>query len=216
MFPLAWVHPVGQQVCSNWCPLWNDFPRSIIPNDILLLIKGSNSNGVLITKLDVPHSIENGTKEYTDLDCEYTLRDNMTDLLVVTWLYNDHTIIYKWIPSHDVRATHSMLRNRVDMDFTVSTVPWEMYRALRILKPTTELSGKYTCDVSTKDVRTFTIFAVTCNWAFFISRGIAQHSQNWLFMVKLEYCIFESDLIKLDSWRLNFSEAKGVWSGTNP
>jgi len=93
--------------------------------------------------------------EYADLDCEYNLKDNLTDLLEVTWFHNDHKIVYKWIPSHNNRKVYGVLEDRIDMDFTLSSVPWEKYRGFRILKPTTEVSGNYTCDVSTKEVAQF-------------------------------------------------------------
>ncbi|GIY97622.1 uncharacterized protein CEXT_551211 [Caerostris extrusa] len=42
-----------------------------------------------------------------------------------------------------------MLKNRLDLNFSVSTVDaYSKFRALKILKPTTELTGKYTCLVT--------------------------------------------------------------------
>ncbi|CAG5007694.1 unnamed protein product [Parnassius apollo] len=42
-----------------------------------------------------------------------------------------------------------ILRSRVDLAYRASSDPLKMHRALRIVKPNTDISGDYTCVVST-------------------------------------------------------------------
>lgn len=76
---------------------------------------------------------------------------NENDLrLVVKWFFEDNLEpIYQWIPELNRRHTSGVLKDRLDMDFVVNTADaYSRFRALRIPKPSTELSGKYTCLVT--------------------------------------------------------------------
>ncbi|GFU20424.1 uncharacterized protein TNCV_2521901 [Trichonephila clavipes] len=107
------------------------------------------SNAVEIRRLSVPRWIQNGTEDFVVLDCEYVYNEN--DIrLVVKWFFEDYLEpVYQWIPELNNRYTSGVLRNRLDLDFAVNTKDaYSRFRALRIQKPSTELSGKYTCLVT--------------------------------------------------------------------
>ncbi|CAN8014437.1 unnamed protein product, partial [Ixodes persulcatus] len=102
--------------------------------------------GVTIRRLSVPRWVRNGTDTPVVLDCEYVYNEN--DLkLVVKWFFNDGLEpVYQWIPEMKSREAFGVLQGRLDPSFSVnSRDDYSQYRAIRILKPTRELSGKYTC-----------------------------------------------------------------------
>ncbi|GBN18708.1 hypothetical protein AVEN_150847-1 [Araneus ventricosus] len=105
--------------------------------------------GVEIRRLSVPRWVENGTEKSVTLDCEYVYNEN--DIrLVVKWFFEENLEpVYQWIPELGVRHTSGILHGRLDLNYTVNTVDaYSRYRALKISEPSTELSGKYTCLVT--------------------------------------------------------------------
>ncbi|XP_077564956.1 uncharacterized protein LOC144180497 [Haemaphysalis longicornis] len=103
---------------------------------------------VTIWKLSVPRWVQNGTEEPVLLDCEY-LYNEQDVRLVVKWFFNDLLEpVYQWIPELNSRQTSGILTGRLDDSFMVGGPKDSHYRALRIIRPTTELSGRYTCVVS--------------------------------------------------------------------
>ena len=97
----------------------------------------------------MPRYVENGTEDSVILDCIYTLDKTEDKNLVVKWFLNDDPEpIYQWIPELNARHASKRLLGRINMDFTVNTPdPLTQYRALNILRPTIDLSGKYSCHV---------------------------------------------------------------------
>ncbi|GFY45921.1 ig-like domain-containing protein [Trichonephila inaurata madagascariensis] len=105
--------------------------------------------GVEIRRLSVPRWVENGTEKSVTLDCDYIYNEN--DIrLVVKWFFEENLEpVYQWIPELGTRHTSGILRDRLDLNYTVNTVDaYSRYRALKISQPSTELSGKYTCLVT--------------------------------------------------------------------
>ncbi|XP_054152875.1 uncharacterized protein LOC128951650, partial [Oppia nitens] len=104
---------------------------------------------VEIQSLFVPRFVENGTEDSVILDCVYTLDPIDDKNLVVKWFLNDDPEpIYQWIPELNARHASKRLYGRINMDFAVNTAdPMTKYRALNILRPTIDLSGKYSCHV---------------------------------------------------------------------
>lgn len=93
--------------------------------------------------------MRNGTETPVVLDCEYVYNEN--DLkLVVKWFFNDGPEpVYQWIPEMSVREAFGVLQGRLDDTFSVNSRDvYSQYRAIRIVEPTWELSGKYTCVVA--------------------------------------------------------------------
>ncbi|XP_054724720.1 uncharacterized protein LOC129234671 isoform X2 [Uloborus diversus] len=129
--------------------IWSIFSRSTRTWIIALLLHLNVCLGVEIRRLSVPRWVENGTESYVTLDCEYVYNEN--DIrLVVKWFFEENLEpIYQWIPELGVRHTSGILRNRLDLNYTVMTMDaYSKYRALKISQPSTELSGKYTCLVT--------------------------------------------------------------------
>lgn len=96
----------------------------------------------------IPPFVENGTEDSVILDCVYKFDAEDDKNLVVKWFLNDDPEpIYQWIAELDNRHASRRLKNKINMDFTVSTEPFFKYRALNLLRPTIDLSGRYSCHV---------------------------------------------------------------------
>lgn len=96
-----------------------------------------------IKELKVPQSVANGTSDPVTLDCDYTLDEEDKNGLVVKWFFNKgNTPVYQWIKDHKPTAL-GILRDRVDLKYKASEDKWEKYRGLRILNPTTDLTGEW-------------------------------------------------------------------------
>lgn len=93
--------------------------------------------------------MRNGTDESVILDCEYVYTQNDIRLVVKWFFEDDSEPVYQWIPELGVRHVAGILRGKLDLKYSVNTVDaYSKYRALRIERPSTELSGKYTCLVT--------------------------------------------------------------------
>ncbi|XP_076371703.1 uncharacterized protein LOC143257202 isoform X2 [Tachypleus tridentatus] len=102
-----------------------------------------------ITEVSIPKWLENGTKESVVLDCKYSYEVDDKNLVVKWFLDNDPEPIYQWITELDLRQPSYRLQGRINMSYTVSpSTNLTRYRALNIIRPTTDLSGKYTCNVA--------------------------------------------------------------------
>ncbi|KAH6930786.1 hypothetical protein HPB50_018394 [Hyalomma asiaticum] len=153
---------------------------------VLFLLRGFCC-AVTIRRLIVPRWVRNGTETPAVLDCEYVYNEN--DLkLVVKWFFNDGPEpVYQWIPEMRLREAFGVLQGRLDDTFSVNSRDvYSQYRAIRILRPTWELSGKYTCMVTSlagQDVRhqDMTIFVPAKSFSFNYSSsgpGSALHSRS--------------------------------------
>ncbi|RWS12145.1 hypothetical protein B4U79_11089 [Dinothrombium tinctorium] len=119
-------------------------------NDRLLIsLVGPCFGRIKITSLLIPERIENGTEDSVILDCIYTLDENDDNKLVVKWfLDNDPEPIYQWIPEYESRQPSKRLQGRINMNFAVSANSrFTKYRAINIIRPSTDISGTYSCHV---------------------------------------------------------------------
>ncbi|XP_054712667.1 uncharacterized protein LOC129222214 [Uloborus diversus] len=107
------------------------------------------TKGVEITRLSMPRWVQNGTEDSVVLDCEYNYSEEEDKRLVVKWFLNDDPQpIYQWIPELKQRFASPRLQGKLNMAYTVSpSSQHTMYRALNIVRPTTDLSGRYSCHV---------------------------------------------------------------------
>ncbi|KAK9870446.1 hypothetical protein WA026_008011 [Henosepilachna vigintioctopunctata] len=126
----------------------------------LLLIIGSFTlvESVKINNLHVPEVIRH--RAAVVLDCDFTVEESDQDL-VVKWFFNSNnqTLVYQWIPASSSRPqVLGILKDRLNLEYAVSAVDSNgKHRALHILDAGPDLSGNYTCSVSTlqsEDIRT--------------------------------------------------------------
>lgn len=107
----------------------------------------SGLHAVKIVKLAVPEIIQYGVQDAITLDCDYNVTN--TNGLVLKWFFrNKIRPVYQWIPGQKPQDL-GILKGRVDLLYRASSDPIKMHRALRIVKLNTDISGDYTCVVST-------------------------------------------------------------------
>lgn len=149
-------------------------------------------SSVQITRLTMPRWVENGTEESVVLDCEYDLSDGDSHIFIKWFLNNDPEPIYQWIPELGTRVASTKIRERLNWDYTVSpSNVYTKYRALNIIRPTTELSGRYACTVTSL---------------------IGQDIQDQVMIVYAPPKRFEFNFTRPSSDLINFTcEAEGVY-----
>lgn len=121
-----------------------------------------NTWGIKITDLNVPNVVKNNTNRPLTLDCDYSVESEDSEL-VLQWFLNGN-LVYQWIPPHQPQSlgvfkvnpvpffiltvTIATYQDRLKVGYKSSNDSKTMYRALKILNPTTNMSGKYKCSVS--------------------------------------------------------------------
>ena len=99
----------------------------------------------------VPESVESGSQSHVILDCDYDLRDSTEGLQVdVKWFFRDDPQpFFQWLPGRPPQTIGDIFRDRIDLTYEVGgSDEFRKHRAIKILNPTTELSGIYRCKVS--------------------------------------------------------------------
>ncbi|VVC92033.1 unnamed protein product [Leptidea sinapis] len=122
-------------------------PRRLYFN-IGYLAQFDGLRAVKIVKISVPDIIQYGVQDAVVLDCDYTIGNDTSGLMVKWFFKNKARPVYQWIMSQKPQDM-GILRGRVDLTYRASNDPLKMHRALRIVKPNTDISGDYTCVVST-------------------------------------------------------------------
>ncbi|CAN7981098.1 unnamed protein product, partial [Ixodes pacificus] len=104
---------------------------------------------VHILHLSVPKWVENGTEDSVLLDCVYSVAKDDQQLVVKWFLNDDPQPIYQWIPELEKRHVSQKLRGRLNLDFSLSSGnSFTKFRALNLVRPTTDLGGRYSCHVN--------------------------------------------------------------------
>lgn len=103
----------------------------------------------------MPSAVRSGDVDQIILDCDYEAQKE--EGIEVKWFYNgDKDQIYQWIPGND-KPGFSMgsLKNNIDATYKATDDKSTMYRALKLINVTHELTGSYMCKVSgnTEEVR---------------------------------------------------------------
>jgi hypothetical protein len=121
-----------------------------------------------IRELKVPATIVNGSESNVVLDCDFRLDQNETRLLTVKWYTNHTDLVYQWIYSEGAPQAVGKLKERVNLEYEASDVDFEKYRAVQISNPTSDLSGVYSCQVSTEagDATAAAKMTVYCKFVF--------------------------------------------------
>ncbi|XP_042903431.1 uncharacterized protein [Parasteatoda tepidariorum] len=113
----------------------------------LVLITLSKCFAVNITKLTIPDFVKNGTEESVLFDCEYSYDKREDEHLVVKWFFEDDPMpVYQWIPKMKSKIYSEKYRVIKDFELDLDDT-YTKGRAFKIENPTTELSGKYRCQV---------------------------------------------------------------------
>lgn len=93
------------------------------------------------------------------LDCDFDYDPLEKVQLDIKWYFEDEpTPFYQWVPDRmsKPQIIGDKFRNFIDLDHEIHSDSHKKHRALLIKKPTTQLSGLYTCKVSSfisEDVR---------------------------------------------------------------
>ncbi|XP_071449923.1 uncharacterized protein [Hetaerina americana] len=138
-------------------PLKRGSPSAVSAAFVLLFaaaaIINDETEALKMLGLKVPGLVRNGTEEKVVLDCVYDLggtsANDTAGGLVVKWFFGgDPAPVYQWIPRRRPQDL-GVLRGRLDLSQKATDDENTMHRALVIRRPTVELSGRYTCLVST-------------------------------------------------------------------
>ena len=110
-----------------------------------------SARGVEIHELSVPGVVEEGSENVL-LDCNFSYNETEEEQLEVKWYFNsDPAPFCQWIAGKEESRPQligEMFRDKVDLSFTAGTTNHTKYRGLLLHKPTTSMSGVYTCKVS--------------------------------------------------------------------
>lgn len=106
--------------------------------------------GVEIRHMKVPPVLQNGSLPFVILDCDYDLSESEGYQVDVKWFFgSDPQPFYQWLPGRPPQTIGELFKNRIDLNYEVEgSDKFRKHRALKILRPTTELSGTYRCKVS--------------------------------------------------------------------
>lgn len=97
----------------------------------------------------VPESIAiDGNVTDAEFDCIYEVKNETG--LEVKWFFNgDYHQIYQWVPGFGKKGSPmGMLKNHTDLLYVVTNDSDTEYRGFKITNISQELSGNYTCKIS--------------------------------------------------------------------
>ena len=118
----------------------------------LLALLASSAMSVEIQELTVPGVIEEGSENVL-LDCNFQYNSSEAEQLEVKWYFNqDPAPFCQWIAGKTdtkPQLIGNLFKDKVDLSFTAGHNNHTKYRGLLLHKPTTAMSGTYTCKVST-------------------------------------------------------------------
>ncbi|XP_037801365.1 uncharacterized protein LOC119596274 [Penaeus monodon] len=165
--------------------------RSTTPLLQLLLMTAFviGCRGLHIIELEVPDVIQNGSQSSVLLDCKYHYERYEEEGLVVKWFWNhEPEAVYQWIPGKKPEAM-GVLKGRVNLDYPASKDKYSQHRALEILHPTTELTGVFTCRVSSFHDEEYAskrmiVYGELEAWCLFLRPAV----YLWVFVLILVVC----------------------------
>lgn len=116
----------------------------------LLLIFGCipESQQLIIKSINVPSTVKIGDADHVILDCDYALENTSSAGLVVKWFFNENQLVYQWIHGR-YPLTEEPAAKYVDLEYKASNDSLTQYRAMKLDKPGIDLTGDYTCVIST-------------------------------------------------------------------
>lgn len=111
-------------------------------------ISFTESQQLVIKSINVPSAVKLGDVDSVILDCDYALENTSSLGLVVKWFFNDDQVIYQWIHGRDPVA-NELIAKHVNLTYKASDDPFTEYRAIKLDTPGIDLTGDYTCVIST-------------------------------------------------------------------
>ncbi|XP_011497441.1 PREDICTED: uncharacterized protein LOC105361858 isoform X2 [Ceratosolen solmsi marchali] len=120
---------------------------SLLMSFLLVIAYFQASLQLAIKKVNIPEGVKVG-EEYVILDCDYDLGNTSTKGLVVKWYLNNFDLVYQWIYGSAPQAIDPASKY-IDLHYKASHDPNTMYRAMKLKQPDIDLSGNYTCLIST-------------------------------------------------------------------
>ncbi|XP_049518593.1 uncharacterized protein LOC119444661 [Dermacentor silvarum] len=136
-----------------------------------------------ILHLSVPKWVQNGTEDSVVLDCVYNANREDEHLVIKWFLNDDPQPIYQWIPELNKRFVSSRLKDRINLDYSLTNGnSFTKFRALNLVRPTTELSGRYSCHVMSlagqdSESKLMTVYAPPKRFDFTFER-VSAHVTN--------------------------------------
>ncbi|RLU20168.1 hypothetical protein DMN91_006775 [Ooceraea biroi] len=106
------------------------------------------SRQLIIKSMNVPATVKASETDYVILDCDYDLENTSSKGLVVKWFFNNNEVAYQWIYGRHPQAAEPAAKY-VDLLYRASDDPYTEYRAMKLNKPGIDLTGEYTCVIST-------------------------------------------------------------------
>jgi len=169
---------------------------------------------VKIRELTVPSMVELGSENIL-LDCDFDYDPDERVQLDIKWYFNSEpSPFYTWVPEKMSRPQiiGEKFRSHVDVDHVVHGDSHMKHRALLLKKPTTELSGTYTCKVSTfvsEDIRrkTMIVYSPATSVTFQQERLPTGHQVNVSCSAKN---IYPQPRIKLTWGLFEFDDSEAI------
>jgi len=113
----------------------------------LLWFNTEGSWSVTLHDILGPSEVQNNSRPYVLLDCDFSINISEREGMILKWYLNGKTI-YQWIPPRRPQGLGA-LRGKINLDYDASPDPWQRHRGLYIYSPSIEMSGDYTCKIST-------------------------------------------------------------------
>lgn len=123
------------------------FVQDFVRQFFILWMVTRGTTSVVLKEVKVPTMVQNATLSHVILDCIYSLNHSEKDGMILKWYFNGKTI-FQWIPPSKPKGV-GMMKGRINLDYEHSPDPYDRHRALYMYWPTTEMTGDYTCKVST-------------------------------------------------------------------
>lgn len=123
------------------------FVEDFVRQFFILWMVTRGTTSVVLKDVKVPSMVRNATEPHVILDCIYSLNHSEKDGMILKWYFNGKTI-FQWIPPSKPQGV-GMMKGRINLDYEHSPDPYDRHRALFMHWPTTEMTGDYTCKVST-------------------------------------------------------------------
>lgn len=146
---------------------------------------------LIIKRINIPATVKFNDTDYIILDCDYDLENTSSTGLVVKWFFNTNQVVYQWIYGRYPLADEPAAKY-VDLTYKASNDPYTEYRAIKLNKPGVDLTGVYTCVISTyTDERTANAsMIVYCKYqCVFIFLYIISNT-NLFYSIKYLYLVF--------------------------